>query len=62
METDTTKTAGTPAAQNCFSRKIGNTTFVVSVSFSDKTTESVEDKILRLVAIDIQRGEVQPCS
>ena len=53
-----TKTAtATPLARaNYFSRKIGNTTFVVSVAFSEKATESMSDKILRLVASDIQQG------
>ena len=46
---------------NYFSRKIGNTTFVVSVSFNEKATERMEDKILRLVVSDIQQGEVQQC-
>ena len=54
MLNSTTKTAiaaATPrTVQNYFSRKIGNTTFVVSVSFSEKTKESMDDKILRLVA------------
>ena len=62
MKTKTTKTAPTAATQEYFSRKIGNTTFVVSVSFSEKATESMDDKILRLVASDIQNGEVQKCS
>ena len=61
--TATTNTA-TPtvptAATSYFSRKIGNTTFVVSVSFSDKATESIEDKILRLVTSDIQNGAGRP--
>jgi hypothetical protein len=57
------KAVATPEAQSCFSRKIGNTTFVVSVAFSEKTTESVEDKILRLVANDLsQNEEVHVCS
>ena len=45
-----------PALANYFSRKIGNTTFVVSVSFNEKASESIDDKILRLVASDIQQG------
>ena len=52
--------AVTPTAKpNYFSRKIGNTTFVVSVSFNKKATESMDNKILRLVVSDIQQGEVQ---
>jgi hypothetical protein len=50
-----------PALASYFSRKIGNTTFVVSVLFSEKATESMDDKILRLVASDIQQGEVKQC-
>ena len=46
-------------AQNYFNRKIGNTTFVVSVSFSEKAKESMDDKIIRLVASDIQQGVMQ---
>ena len=56
----TVPSAVTPTArQNYFSRKIGNTTFLVSVSFNKKATESMDDKILRLVVSDIQQGEVQ---
>ena len=56
-----TGVTATAASQSYFSRKIGNTTFMVSVSFSDKAAENMEDKIIRLVASDIQR-EVQKCS
>ena len=52
------QTATPQATPNYFSRIIGNTTFVVSVSFNEKATERMEDKILRLVASDIQQGEV----
>ena len=65
MTTQATKTvtaAATPTvAQNYFSRKIGNTTFVVSVSFNETTKESIDDKILRLVASEIQKGEIVQC-
>ena len=54
--------AVTPTAKpNYFSRKIGNTIFVVSVSFNEKATERMEDKILRLVVSDIQQEGVQQC-
>ena len=49
--------ATAPTAQSYFSRKIGNTTFVVSVAFNEKATDSIDDKILRLVASDIQQGQ-----
>jgi len=65
MTTQATKTAQTAvtstAVQNYFSRKIGNTTFVVSVSFNETTKESMDDKILRLVASEIQKGEIVQC-
>ena len=62
MKNETTKTASTAAIPRYFSRKIGNTTFVVSVTFSEKSSECIEDKILRLVASDCQQGKVQKCS
>ena len=58
----TTETGATATTQSNFSRKIGNTTFVVSVAFSDKASESIEDKILRLVASDTQQGVLSKCS
>ena len=55
-------TATSPAeATNYFSRKIGNTTFVVSVSFNESATDSMDDKILRLVASEIGQGVEQQC-
>ena len=55
------KSAGAATVQagatNYFSRKIGNTTFVVSVAFNEKATDSMDDKILRLVSRDIQQGQ-----
>ena len=53
-------TATKKVVQNYFNRKIGNTTFVVSVSFNEKATESMDDKILRLVASDIQGAGRSP--
>ena len=61
MSNKTTKAIKTAATPSYFSRKIGNTTFVVSVSFNEKATERMEDKILRLVVSDIQQEEVQQC-
>ena len=69
-ETSTATTGGTTAtavatatAQSHFSRKTGNTTFIVSVAFSDKASESIEDKILRLIASDTQsQGVLSKCS
>ena len=61
MSNKTMKTAPTAVkstvAHTYFSRKIGNTTFVVSVAFNEKATDSMDDKILRLVSHDIQQGQ-----
>ena len=62
MANTTTKAASTAVTPNSFSRKIGNTTFIVSVSFSKKTKESIDDKILKLLANDIQQREALKCS
>ena len=65
MATTATKTAPagttTSTAQSYFSRKIGNMTFVVSVSFNEKATDSMDDKILRLVSHEIGQGVEQKC-
>jgi len=50
MKTENTKTAEMTAISGFFGRKIGNTTYRVSVSFSKKSNETVDDKLLRLVA------------
>ena len=63
-EAKTVATAvNTPLAASQFSRKIGNTTFMVSVAFSETAAESIEDKILRLVASEAisQQAEVKKC-
>jgi hypothetical protein len=73
MKTENAKTAApanTPStfasqtgrAANVFSRKIGNTTFYVSVVFSEKSSERIEDKILRLVASENQEGAILQCN
>ena len=63
-ETTTVATAATTtsATQGYFSHSIGNTTFLVSVAFNDKASESIEDKILRLVVSDTQQGVLSKCS
>lgn len=62
MANEITKTVVTAVIPGFFRRKIGNTTFVVSVLFSEKTTESMDDKILRLVESDIHQGEARQCN
>ena len=55
-------TVPTGAKTSHFSRKIGNTTFVVSVLFNEKASESIEDKVLRLVANEYRQGEILKCN
>jgi len=62
MKNKPKETVATVTAPSYFSRKIGNTIYVVSVSFSEKATDSIDDKILKLVANDIQNGAMQKCS
>jgi hypothetical protein len=59
----TTTTAVTSAAKTPYEaepvklqKRIGSTTFVVSVRFSDKATETLEDKILRLIEREVGKG------
>ena len=61
MMSESTKTAEAVAAPSYFSRKIGNTTFIVSVSFSEKGKDHFEDKIIRLIESDSQQREVSRC-
>ena len=53
--------ASTSAPTSLFSRKIGNTTYFVSVAFNENARESIQDKIVKLVANDCQM-EVESCS
>ena len=38
-----------------FSKRIGSTTYKVSIRFSDKATETLEDKVLRLIEREVSR-------
>jgi len=37
-------------------KRVGSTTYVVSVRFSDKTTETLEDKVLRLIESEVRES------
>ena len=39
--------------QPCFRKVIGNTTYVVQVHFSETTKETLRDKIMRLVRVEV---------
>jgi len=62
MNNQTINTVPSAAKTSLFSRKIGNTTYRVSVSFSEKSSEGIEDKILRLVANESRQGEILKCN
>lgn len=38
-------------SQSTFSKRIGNTTFMVKVHFADNTTDTLEDKLLHLLKV-----------
>ena len=37
-------------------KRIGSTTFVVNVHFSDKSKETMGDKLLRLIEREVEKG------
>jgi len=39
-----------------FSKRIGSTIYVISVHFSDKSKETIEDKILRLIESEVRNS------
>ncbi len=48
---------GDPAKDTLVSRKrIGATTYLVSVRFSGKATETLEDKVIRLINREVSRS------
>lgn len=45
----------TEPRKGSFSHKIGNTTYVVDVHFSDTSKETIDDKIQRLILADLEQ-------
>ena len=37
-------------------KRVGSTTYVVNVRFSNKATETMEDKILRMIESEVSKG------
>ena len=37
-------------------KRVGSTTYMVNVHFSDKSTETMEDKILRLIESEVRQS------
>lgn len=40
----------------CLQKKIGKTTYLVEVRFSDTSTQSVDDKLKRIIHHDLEYG------
>jgi len=59
MKTENINISKMTATSSFFTRKIGNTTYRVSVAFSEKSNESIEDKILRLVTSENNSKEAR---
>ena len=49
------KTPETGPDELCYRRTIGKTTYLVHVHFSNKTTETLQDKIIRMMCDEINR-------
>lgn len=62
MSNQTISTVASAAKTSLFSRKIGNTTYCVSVAFSEKSSEQIEDKIIRLITNESVQGEMLKCN
>jgi len=56
-ETSAAKTQGNsiPAEPVNLLKRIGSTTYVVNVHFSKTSTETMEDKLFRIIASDIEK-------
>ena len=50
-----TAAANVQTEQTKFKKRIGSTTYVVSVHFSRKNKETIEDKILRLIESEVKK-------
>ena len=55
QNTDTTNKANVNPA-GTFNMRVGNTTYVVGVHFSQTSKDTLEDKLLRLIKNDIRNG------
>ena len=44
-----------PSPQVILQKRIGSATFVVTVRFSDETTETMQEKVLRLIESEVDK-------
>ncbi|MCM1162142.1 MAG: transposon-encoded TnpW family protein [Roseburia sp.] len=54
---DNIQTNTTGRLTPCLQKKIDKTTYLVEVHFSDTSTQSVEDKLKRVILHDIKHGK-----
>ena len=56
MNTEKTTITAPKTEQPYFVKRIGNTTYKVSVHFSTTSKETIDDKIMRLIQSDVAAG------
>ena len=54
---DNIQTNITERLMPCLQKKIDRTTYLVEVHFSDTSTQSVEDKLKRVILHDLEHGK-----
>ena len=54
---DNIQTNATGQLTPCLQKKIDKTTYLVEVHFSDTSTQSVEDKVKRVILHDLEHGK-----
>ncbi len=54
---DNIQTNTTERLMSCLQKKIDKTTYLVEVHFSDASTQSVEDKLRRVILHDLEYGK-----
>ena len=54
---DSIQTNTTGRLAPCLQKKIDKTTYLVEVHFSDTSTQSVEDKLKRVILHDLEHGK-----
>ena len=54
---DNIQTSTTGRLTPCLQKKIDKTTYLVEIHFSDTSTQSVEDKLKRVILHDLEHGK-----
>ena len=56
---DNIQTNATGRITPCLQKKIDKTTYLVEVHFSSTSTQSIEDKLKRVILHDLEHGETE---